>query len=47
MERSSHGLIKVLLTQHLSGGTEENHEKLRIIGVPNDIRTEHLPKYEY
>jgi hypothetical protein len=44
MERSSHGLVKVLLTQHLSGGTEGNHEKLRIIDVPNDVPTEDLPK---
>jgi hypothetical protein len=36
MERSSYGLINVV-SPHLNGGIEENHEKLRLDCVPDVI----------
>jgi hypothetical protein len=41
-DTSSHGII-VVLSQHLSGVTEEDHENLRIVDVPAEIWSEHLP----
>jgi hypothetical protein len=36
--------IIVVLSMHLPGGTDKNHEiPLRIFGVPAEIGTEHLP----
>jgi hypothetical protein len=40
LEGSGHGLIEVLF-RNLPGGTEENHENLRIAGVSDYIPTEH------
>jgi hypothetical protein len=35
-------LFKVL-SRYLTGGTEENHDNLRKVGVPAEIPTRHLP----
>jgi hypothetical protein len=44
LEESGRGEAEVF-SQHSSGGTEENHEEssVRTVGVPAEIRTEHLP----
>jgi hypothetical protein len=36
------GLIDVIPSQHLSGGTEENHGILRLVGDRAEIRTGNL-----
>jgi hypothetical protein len=33
-----------VLSQHLPGGTEENTNDVRIVGVPAEIGNGHLPK---
>jgi hypothetical protein len=41
-EGYGHGLI-VVLSLHLRGGTEENHEKpVRIVAILAEFRTKHL-----
>jgi hypothetical protein len=41
LEGNGHDLNDFIFL-HLTGGTEENHKKLRITDVPASIRTEHL-----
>jgi hypothetical protein len=35
--------IIVVLSRHLPGGTEDNEKPVRIVGVPAETRTQHLP----